>query len=243
MSLLVQPSRPSYSNGPSDVPLLGETIGANLRRTVERFGDRDALVVRHQGYRATYAELWDQVDQAARAFLAAGVERGDRVGIWSQNRHEWVVTQFATARIGAILVTINPAYTSAELRYVLNKAGVSVLAMARGSRRADSVRLLADVRAHCRTLRRTIVIEDDWRGFLAGAEQVGACELAERESKLQFDDPINISSRPGRPAIPRARRSPITTSSTTRTSRRGHSATASTIASACPFPSTTASGW
>jgi fatty-acyl-CoA synthase len=202
MSLLVQPSRLSYSNGPSDVPLLGETIGANLRRTVERFGDRDALVVSHQSYRATYAELWEQVDLAARAFLAAGVEKGDRVGIWSPNRHEWVVTQFATARIGAILVTINPASRSAELRYALNKAGISVLVMARGSRTND-VRLLADVRANCRTLRRAIVVEDDWRGFLAGAGQVGACELAERESKLQFDDPINVQFTSGTTGDPK----------------------------------------
>ena len=105
---------PSYAQGPSDVPLLGETIGENLRRTVERFPDREALVVRHQGYRATYAELWREVDRAARALIARGVRKGDRVGIWAPNRHEWVVTQFATARIGAILVTINPAYTGAR---------------------------------------------------------------------------------------------------------------------------------
>jgi fatty-acyl-CoA synthase len=111
----------SYAHGASDVPLLGETIGENLRRTVERFGERDALVVRHQRYRATYAELWQQVDQAARALIARGVRKGDRVGIWAPNRYEWVVTQFATARAGAILVTINPAYKPAELEYALNK--------------------------------------------------------------------------------------------------------------------------
>ena len=120
----------SYSRGPTDVPLLRETIGACLRRIVERFPDRDALVVRHQGYRATYAELWRQVDAAARGLMARGVRRGDRVGIWAPNRHEWVVTQLATARVGAILVTINPAYKTAELRYALDKAGVSLLVMA-----------------------------------------------------------------------------------------------------------------
>ncbi len=106
----------AYLHGPSVTPLLGETIGENLRRTVERFGDRDALVVRSQNYRATYRELWDSTTVLARALLASGVQQGDRVGIWSPNRFEWVVTQFATARIGAILVNINPAYKAAELQ-------------------------------------------------------------------------------------------------------------------------------
>src|SRR5258708_6610199 len=100
----------SYAHGASAVPLLGETIGENLRRTVERFGDREALVVRHQHYRATYRALWDQITAAARGLLALGVRPGDRVGVWSPNRFEWVVLQYATARGGAILVNINPAY-------------------------------------------------------------------------------------------------------------------------------------
>src|SRR5436190_23183518 len=117
-------STPSYVHGASEVPLLGETIGQNLRRTVERFADREALVVRHQGYRATYGELWEQVGLAARALIANGVRKGDRVGIWAPSRYEWFVLQFATARVGAILVTINPAYKDAELEYALRKAGV-----------------------------------------------------------------------------------------------------------------------
>ena len=110
----------SYERGPTDIPLLEETIGANLRRTVERFADREGLVVRHQGYRATYGELWEQVGLAARALIANGVQRGDRVGIWAPSRFEWFVLQFATARVGAILVTINPAYKAAELEYALD---------------------------------------------------------------------------------------------------------------------------
>src|SRR5688572_12867255 len=105
----------SYAHGASDVSLLGETIGENLRRTVERFGEREALVVRHQGYRATYRQLWEQTGLAARGLLARGVQKGDRVGIWAPNRSEWFVAQYATARIGAILVNINPAYKTAEL--------------------------------------------------------------------------------------------------------------------------------
>src|SRR5579872_7327014 len=96
----------SYVHGASAVPLLGETIGQNLKRTVERVPNSEALVVRHQDYRATYRELWDQTTRAARGLLAHGVKKGDRVGIWSPNRYEWVVIQYASARIGAILVNI-----------------------------------------------------------------------------------------------------------------------------------------
>jgi fatty-acyl-CoA synthase len=148
---------------------LGETIGENFRRTVERFGDRPALVVRHQNYRATYRELWEQVDVAARALLARGVRRGDRVGIWAPNRFEWVVVQFATARIGAILVNINPAYQLSELGYTLAQSGVSFLVLARGFRQSDYVALLEQVRPQCPELRETVVLDRDWDSFLASA--------------------------------------------------------------------------
>jgi fatty-acyl-CoA synthase len=193
----------SYAAGPTEEPLLEETIGANLRRTAARFGEREALVVRHQDYRATYAELDDRVDRAARAFLARGVAKGDRVGIWSPNRHEWVVTQFATARIGAILVTINPAYTAPELRHALVKAGVSVLVMARGFRSADYASILGEVRAECPDLRETIVLDRDWDAFLAGAERVGDAELAAREAQLRPEDPINIQFTSGTTGAPK----------------------------------------
>ena len=182
---------------PSDVPLPVETIGDSLRASVERFGHRGALVVPHQGYRATYAELWAQVDRAARAFMAIGVAKCDRIGIWAPNRSEWVVTQFAAARIGAILVTIDPATTAAELAYVLEKSGVSVLVMARASRFADYVRTLEDVRALCPTLRETIVLEDDWDAFLVESLFTTDEALAEREAGLAADEPINVHSTPG----------------------------------------------
>ncbi len=193
----------SYAAGPTDEPLLEETIGANLRRAAARFGEREALVVRHQDYRATYAELDEQVDRAARAFLARGVAKGDRVGIWAPNRDEWVVTQFATARIGAILVTVNPAYTAPELRHALVKAGVSVLVMARGFRSADYASILADVRADCPALRETIVLDRDWDAFLAGAERVSDAELAAREAELRPEDPINIQFTSGTTGAPK----------------------------------------
>src|SRR5579859_6315627 len=144
---------PSYVHGASPVALLGETIGDNLRRTVAQFGDREALVVRHQQYRATYRELWDQTTRAARGLYARGVRRGDRVGIWAPNRAEWVVTQYATARIGAILVNINPAYKTAELAYALQQSGASVLLLARAFRTSDYVAMLAEVRGTCPDLK------------------------------------------------------------------------------------------
>ncbi len=193
----------SYAHGPSATPLLGETIGENLRRTVERFGEREALVVRSQGYRATYSELWEQVDRAARAFLAAGVRKGDRVGVWAPNRHEWVVTQFATARVGAILVTINPAYKATELEHALRTAGVGVLVMARGFRGSEYVPMLDAVRGRCPALRRVIVLEDDWDVFLAEGARVGDEQLAQREAQLQFDEPINVQFTSGTTGLPK----------------------------------------
>ena len=157
----------SYAHGPTDVALLTETIGESLRRTVERFPHREALVVPHQAYRATYAELSAQVDRVARALVARGVRQGDRVAIWAPNRHEWVVTQFATARVGALLVTINPAYKAAELEYALRTAGVGLLVMAAGFRGADYVAMLTEARPDGLD---AIVLEDDWDAFLADGD-------------------------------------------------------------------------
>jgi fatty-acyl-CoA synthase len=196
-------SAASYAHGTSRVPLLGETIGEQFRRTVERFPDREALVVRSQGYRASYRSLWDAADQVARGLLAIDIQRGDRVGVWSPNRFEWVVLQYATARIGAILVNINPAYKAAELAYVLNQAGVSVLAMSRGFRHNDYVAMLAEVRAGCRTVREVIVFEDDWAGLVAAGAGVPAERLAEREATLSFEDPINIQYTSGTTGFPK----------------------------------------
>ena len=193
----------SYSHGATNVPLLGETIGENLRHTVERFGNREALVVRHQGYRATYAELWEQAGLAARGLLAHGARKGDRVGIWAPNRYEWVVVQYATARIGAILVNINPAYKTAELEYALGKSGVSFLVLARGFRQADYVAMLAEVRPRCPALREALVLEDGWEALLADAERVPEEELAQLESTLQFDDAINIQYTSGTTGFPK----------------------------------------
>ncbi len=192
----------SYSHGASPIPLLGETIGENLRRTVARFPHREAFVDTSRRVRLTYRDLWDAVDRVARGLMALGVKRGERVGIWSPNRPEWVLVQFATARIGAILVNVNPAYKTAELEYTLRQAGISVLLMAEGFRKTNYRPMIEQVRHACPELRRVIIFEDDWDELLAGAGSVTPSALRERESGLQFDDPINIqytSGTTGRP--------------------------------------------
>jgi fatty-acyl-CoA synthase len=193
----------SYASGVSSLPLLGETIGENLRRSVDEHGDAEALVVPHQHYRATYGQLWEQVSLAARGLIARGVAKGDRVGIWSPNRFEWVVVQFATARIGAILVNINPAYRVSELEYALRQSGVSFLFLARAFRQTDYVGMLAAVKAMCPELREALVLEDGWDSLLRDGETVSEAALAAAEAELQCDDPINIQYTSGTTGFPK----------------------------------------
>ena len=193
----------SYAQGTSAVPLLGETISQNLRRTAERFGSRDALIVRHQGYQATYAEFWEQVQQCARGLLAIGIAKGDRVGMWAPNRFEWVVVQYATAQMGAILVNINPAYRANELEYALNQSGCRFVIHSRAFRKTSYTEMLADVRSRCPALERTIELESSWDDLLAGAAAITQSELLEREATLQFDDPINIQYTSGTTGFPK----------------------------------------
>ncbi|HEY7698845.1 MAG TPA: AMP-binding protein, partial [Vicinamibacteria bacterium] len=148
----------SYVHGANEIPLLGETIGDNLRKAVERFPEREALVVRSQKYRASYRELWEQTSALAKAFLAFGIAKGDRVGIWSPNRFEWVVAQYASARVGAILVNVNPAYKARELEYALNQSGVRMLLHSRGFRSTDYREILAEIRGRVEALERVVVI-------------------------------------------------------------------------------------
>ncbi|MBO0682482.1 MAG: AMP-binding protein [Candidatus Dormibacteraeota bacterium] len=194
---------PSYVHGVSPTALLGETIGENLRRTVERFGDHEALVVPHQRYRASYRRLWEESGVAARGLMARGVRPGDRVGIWSPNRYEWVIVQYATARMGAILVNINPAYRTSELEYALNQSGVSLLILARAFRNADYVGMLAEIRDRCPQLRQELVLETGWQGLQEDASGVSPEQLAAREAELQFDDPINIQYTSGTTGFPK----------------------------------------
>jgi fatty-acyl-CoA synthase len=191
----------AYVHGTSDVPLRGETIGQMWNGVVAEHGEREALVSRHQGIRWSYGELNEQVDRCARALLAAGVYRGDRVGIWSPNNAEWVVMQFATARIGAILVNINPSYRRHELEYALRQSGCSLLVLAQGFKDADYQELLAGVDAP--SVRRQVVLGEGWAEFLARADEVSAEGLRERERELDFDDAINLQYTSGTTGFPK----------------------------------------
>ena len=196
-------SLPSYAHGASAVPLLGETIGENLRRTVERHGGREALVVPSQGYRATYRQLWDATTALAKALLRRGIERGDRVGVWSPNRFEWVVIQYATARIGAILVNVNPAYQARELQHALNQSGLRLLLLSQGFRERDYAAIVERVRPACPALEETVVLDDAWAALLEEGAPVEDGDLASRETALTFDDPINIQYTSGTTGAPK----------------------------------------
>jgi fatty-acyl-CoA synthase len=193
----------SYAHGASATPLLGETIGENLRRTVERHGEVEALVSRHQGHRATYREFWELTGRVARGLMARGLVPGDRVGIWSPNRYEWTALQYGSARMGAILVNINPAYKTAELEYALNQSGTSFLILAQAFRTADYAGMLAEVKGRCPELREALVLESSWEALLRDGDRVSEAELASREAELQFDDPINIQYTSGTTGFPK----------------------------------------
>jgi fatty-acyl-CoA synthase len=193
----------SYVSGPSSEPLLGETIGDNLDRVAAAHPDVECLVSRHQGLRFTYAELVAAVDECARAFLALGVERGDRVGIWSPNRAEWAIVQYATAKVGAILVNVNPAYRTAEVEYALRQSGTSVLVVAPTFKTSDYAAMVAEVRPNLPALREVIVLGREWDSFLARGSEVSVDRLRERQASLQFDDPINIQYTSGTTGFPK----------------------------------------
>ncbi|MFF8705424.1 AMP-binding protein [Streptomyces albidoflavus] len=194
----------SYAHGTSATPLLPDTIGASLARTVAAHPDREALVDVASGRRWTYARFAEDVERLARALLARGVLKGDRVGIWATNCPEWVLVQYATARIGAIMVNINPAYRAHELAYVLRQSGTGLLVATPGHRTNDFRALVNEVREECPALRETAYLgEESWTALLAAA---GACPpdaLAAREAELSCDDPINIQYTSGTTGFPK----------------------------------------
>jgi fatty-acyl-CoA synthase len=193
---------PSYVSGVSAKPLLGDTIGANFDRTVAAFGDRDALVDRAAGRRWTYRELADEVDAVALGLLELGVGKGDRVGIWAPNRAEWTFVQYATAKIGAILVNINPAYRVHELKYVLNQSGIRTLVSADRFRTSDYAGMIAEVRPECPALVDVILLDSpEWTELADRGRAADHARLA--GIPLSADDPINIQYTSGTTGFPK----------------------------------------
>jgi fatty-acyl-CoA synthase len=192
----------SYASGNAERPLLGETIGQHLRRRAAEYGDHEALVDVPSGRRWTYAELVEDVEALARGLLGLGIQKGDRIGIWAGNCPEWALLQFATADIGAILVTVNPAYRRHELGYVLNQSGLRLLVAARRTRSTDNAAIIQDVRGECPPLERVVMIgEDAWHAL--SAHPGDADELRARRASLSPDDPINIQYTSGTTGHPK----------------------------------------
>ena len=205
-------AQPSYSHGMSSQALIGETIGENLRRVAARFGDREAMVDVPSGRRWTYRQLDADTDTLARGLLAAGIGTGERVGIWSPNCPEWVLLQYATAKMGAILVNINPAYRTHELAYVLRQAGIKLLVSAESFKTSDYRAMVGEVRGDLPGLEDVIFISTEgWDKLLAAgvaaADAAAAGDepdaLAAREATLAFDDPINIQYTSGTTGFPK----------------------------------------
>lgn len=194
----------SYAHGTGTTPLLGDTIPRNLRRAVEAWPDREALVDVPSGRRWTYAQFDAAVAELARGLLGRGVAKGDRVGIWAVNCPEWVLVQYATARVGAIMVNINPAYRAHELAYVLKQSGISVLISSTGHKGTDYRALVRQVAHECPELREKVFIgEDSWDALIAAGTTVPDERLRAREAELSCDDPINIQYTSGTTGFPK----------------------------------------
>ncbi|THA75778.1 AMP-binding protein [Streptomyces sp. LRa12] len=196
--------QPSYAHGTSTTPLLGDTVGANLGRAIAAHPDREALVEVPSGRRWTYAEFGAAVDELARGLLAKGVTRGDRVGIWAVNCPEWVLVQYATARIGVIMVNVNPAYRAHELEYVLQQSGISMLVASLAHKSSDYRAIVEQVRGRCPALRETVYIGDpSWDALTAGAAAVEQDRVDALAAELSCDDPVNIQYTSGTTGFPK----------------------------------------
>jgi len=213
----------SYSQGIGTSPLVGLTVGELLDHTAARFPDNPALIVRHQNKRYTYHEFLREVERAARGLLRLGIQKGERVGLWSTNYAEWVITQFAVAKIGAILVNLNPAYGTVEFDHALQQSGCSTLFMTRGFRKSDYPSILFEIcpeaaasvpgelhSAKLPDLRNLIFIGDPvppsmipWNDLLQMGDNVPADALPARAATLEFDEPINIQYTSGTTGTPK----------------------------------------
>ncbi|QIS14598.1 AMP-binding protein [Nocardia arthritidis] len=193
---------PSYASGASRTPLLGDTIGGNFDRTVAAHPDREALVDRPTGRRWTYRELSAAIDALATGLAAQGISKGERVGIWAPNCAEWFLVQYATAKLGAILVNINPAYRTSELEYVLRQSGIRLLVAASAFKSSDYVGMIEQVRPNCPELAQVLILgTPEWDAVAHTA--IDADRLAEIAATLSMDDPINIQYTSGTTGFPK----------------------------------------
>lgn len=193
----------SYVYGTSEIPLLGQTIGANLKSTVEKYPHQEALVCVHQNYRATYQEFYNQTTAVAKALLFLGAKAGDRIGIWSSNRYEWVLLQYATARIGTILVNINPAYRTHELTYVLNQSEVRFIFSSLSFKTSNYKEMVEYAKEVCPTLEHEIFFDENWEHFVNNGQEISDEVLHSFEEHVQFDDPVNIQYTSGTTGFPK----------------------------------------
>ncbi|HET6625984.1 MAG TPA: AMP-binding protein [Nocardioidaceae bacterium] len=194
----------SYAKGETTPPLLEETIGANFARIAAEHADREALVEIASGRRWTYAELDRDVDALARGLIAAGVAKGDRVGIWAPNCAEWTIVQYATAKAGAVLVNVNPAYRTHELAYALNQSGVRLLVSATAFKTSDYRSMVDEVRRDCRALERVVYLgTPDWDALVDEGRGIPDDAVPQRMSTLDNHDPINIQYTSGTTGYPK----------------------------------------
>ncbi|MFJ1340118.1 AMP-binding protein [Pseudomonas caricapapayae] len=216
-------NQPSYTQGRQDKPLLAMTIGQAFDNTVSRFAEREALVVRHQQLRYSWQQLADTVDRHARALMALGLKTGDRLGIWAPNCAQWCITQFATAKIGVILVNINPAYRTSELEYVLRQSGCQWLVCAGAFKTSDYHGMLAELvpalgdqqpgqlsSERLPDLRGVISLDATppagflpWAQLATLVEQTTPADYQARQQSLQFDQPVNIQYTSGTTGFPK----------------------------------------